>query len=233
MSRVLAYERVRASTLRSTWIFSSIGASLALLGAVLTNATSESVEPLPLLTYVPNAYTFLSVIFITIPFAQSFGHEYRDGTMRLTLSQFPHRSDVYFAKLLIPAALATGFAVLSTFLVAIAGTTANAAENLGSLPTVLFRIVGFTLMWGLLVAAVTALTRNLAAGIMGVLVWSLLVEQLIGLASTWFSDIDQYLPLSNGQLWLTNGNGRSGLVMLVATVVLVGLAFFRFQRHDA
>ena len=35
------------------------------------------------------------------------------------------------------------------------------------------------MLWGLLVLAITALTRNMAAGIAGVLIWGLIAENLL------------------------------------------------------
>ena len=95
MKRALAFERVRAASLKSTWVFPLIGVTISVLAAVLGNATASDGWSNTLSDYVPSSYTFISALFITIPFAQAFGHEYRDGTMRLTLSLFPHRRQVF------------------------------------------------------------------------------------------------------------------------------------------
>ncbi|MFM7068367.1 MAG: ABC transporter permease subunit [Actinomycetes bacterium] len=224
---------MRATTLRSTWVFPVVGLVLAVLGAVLTNLTVESDWSSTLESYVSNSYTFLSVLFITIPFAQAFGHEYRDGTMRLTLSLFPNRRNVFAAKLLVPAVIAVIAATLSGLAVAAVGWSSGHVTGSDQLVPVLLRIVGFTLMWGLLVAAFTVITRNLAAGITGVLIWSLLVEQLLGLLHTVVERIDEYLPLQNGTVWMSNGNVRSGVVMLIPTLAITAVAYVRFLRSDA
>ncbi len=62
----------------------------------------------------------LGLVLITTICAQAFGHEYRDGTMRLVLSQFPARSRVFLAKNLVPGALVAGAVALAA-LVAVVG----------------------------------------------------------------------------------------------------------------
>lgn len=234
MKRVLAFERVRATTLRSTWVFPLVGVVISVLAAVLGNATASDGWSSTLSNYVPDSYTFISALFMTVPFAQSFGHEYRDGTMRLTLSLFPHRRQVFAAKLAVPAAVAAVGATVSVLAIAAVGLSSGHVTGAGALPSVLLRCVGFTLMWGLLVASVTVLTRNLAAGVTGVLIWYVLVEQLLlSLLGNSFPDLDQYVPLLNGQKWVSTGEVRGALVMAVPTLLLVLLALLKFERNDA
>jgi len=234
MRRVLAFERVRALSLRSTWVFPAVGVVISVLAAVLTNATASDGWTATLSEYVPDSFTFISALFITVPFAQSFGHEYRDGTMRLTLSLFPHRRQVFAAKLAVPALVAGAGAVVSVLAVTAVALTSGHVTGAGALPSVLLRCVGFTLLWGLLVASVTVLTRNLAAGVTGVLIWYLLVEQLLlSLLGNQFPDLDQYVPLLNGQKWMSTGELRGAVVMLVPTLLVTAVALLRFERKDA
>ena len=234
MRRVLAFERVRATSLRSTWVFPLIGVVISVLAALLGNATASDGWSNTLSSYVPDSYTFISALFITIPFAQSFGHEYRDGTMRLTLSLFPHRRQVFAAKLAVPAVVAAAGATVSVLAISAIGLTSGHVTDAGALPSVLLRCVGFTLMWGLLVASITVLTRNLAAGVTGVLIWYLLVEQLLlSLVGSRITNLDEYMPLLNGQKWMSTGEFRGAVVMLVPTVAVTLLALLKFERNDA
>lgn len=234
MKRVLGFERVRALSLRSTWVFPLVGLVISVLSAVLGNATSSEGWSSTLTDYVASSYTFLSVLFITVPFAQAFGHEYRDGTMRLTLSLFPHRRQVFAAKLLVPATVAAVGAVVSVLAVAGIGLASGHVTGAGALGSILLRCVGFTVMWGLLVAAITALTRNLAAGVTGVLIWYVLGEQLLlSLLGNKFENLEQYTPLVNGQRWVSTGEYRGAVVMLVPTLVLTVVALLKFERSDA
>lgn len=234
MTRALAFERVRAASLRSTWVFPLIGVAISVLAAVLGNATASDGWSASLSDYVPDSFTFISALFITIPFAQSFGHEYRDGTMRLTLSLFPHRRQVFAAKLAVPAVVATVGATVSVLAISVIGLTSGHVTDAGALPSVLVRCVGFTLMWGLLVASVTVLTRNLAAGVTGVLIWYILVEQLLlSLVGSSVENLDEFMPLLNGQKWVSTGEVRGAVVMLVPTLVLTLVALLKFERSDA
>ncbi|MFM7064568.1 MAG: ABC transporter permease subunit [Actinomycetes bacterium] len=234
MRRVLAFERVRAQSLRSTWVFPLVGLAISVMSAVLGNATASDGWSATLTDYVASSYTFLSVLFITVPFAQAFGHEYRDGTMRLTLSLFPHRRQVFAAKLAVPAAVATAGAVVSVLAVAGIGLASGHVTDAGALGSILLRCIGFTVMWGLLVAALTALTRNLAAGVTGVLIWYVLGEQLLlSLLGNKFPDLERYTPLVNGQQWVSTGAYRGALVMAVPTLALTLLALWRFEHKDA
>jgi ABC-type transport system involved in multi-copper enzyme maturation permease subunit len=234
VKRALAFERVRAASLKSTWVFPLIGVAISVLAAVLGNATASDGWSNTLSDYVPSSYTFISALFITIPFAQAFGHEYRDGTMRLTLSLFPHRRQVFAAKLAVPAVVAAAGAVVSVLAISAIGLASGHVTDAGALPSVLLRGVGFTIMWGLLVAAVTVLTRNLAAGVTGVLIWFILVEQLLlSLVGNSVENLDEFMPLLNGQKWMSTGEVRGAVVMLVPTLALTLVALLKFERSDA
>ena len=234
MKRALAFERVRAASLKSTWVFPLIGVAISVLAAALGNATASDGWSASLSDYVPDSFTFISALFITIPFAQSFGHEYRDGTMRLTLSLFPHRRQVFAAKLVVPAVVAAAGAVVSVLAISAIGLTSGHVTDAGALPSVLVRCVGFTIMWGLLVASVTVLTRNLAAGVTGVLIWFILVEQLLlSLVGSSVENLDEFMPLLNGQKWMSTGEVRGAVVMLVPTLALTLVALLKFERSDA
>jgi len=234
VKRALAFERVRAASLKSTWVFPLIGVAISVLAAALGNATASDGWSASLSDYVPDSFTFISALFITIPFAQSFGHEYRDGTMRLTLSLFPHRRQVFAAKLVVPAVVAAAGAVVSVLAISAIGLTSGHVTDAGALPSVLVRCVGFTIMWGLLVASVTVLTRNLAAGVTGVLIWFILVEQLLlSLVGSSVENLDEFMPLLNGQKWMSTGEVRGAVVMLVPTLALTLVALLKFERSDA
>jgi len=106
MSRVLAYERVRAATLKSTYVFPLVGAAVAWAASILFVTLGSDVDQVNAGAFIGQVFTPISAVFLTIPFAQAFGHEYRDGTMRLALSEYPQRSRLFFAKLLVPAVIA-------------------------------------------------------------------------------------------------------------------------------
>ena len=98
--------------------------------------------------------------------------------------------------------------------------------------------------WGLIVAGVTALIRNLAAGIIVSLVFALVLENLaIGLLTTtdpvtgeqasragWLTE---NLPFTNALQWASQGDGRAATVAVIWAAGVVGLACVLFIRRDA
>lgn len=239
MSRVLAYERVRATTLRSTYVFPFVGAAIAWAAALLFIGLGSSGEEVPAAIFVGQAFTPLSAVFLTIPFAQAFGHEYRDGTIRLALAEYPRRSTLFLAKVLVPATIAfvwTVVTVAGVALIAALGPRFGYVEVSGfsALVGVSLREAVFVVLWGMLVGAITALTRNMAAGIAGVLVWGLVLENLL---AVFLVDrvpaVVEWLPIGQGFGWVQTGDVSLIVPMVIATAVLTVLAYVKFVRTDA
>lgn len=230
MSRVLRYEWIRASTIRSTAVFPLIGVLFAGLGTMV-GILSDPEASGTLSQLILSANTPITTVLLTVPFAQAFGHEYRDGTMRLTLSQFPHRGQVFWAKVAVPAVIASVGVLVTVAVVAALDALQGMRFQGGDVVEVVWRSVLFAVLWGLVVAAITVLTRNLAAGIVVPLIWSLLVETLI--ASLVDNEtLISLLPLTAGSGWVATG-GVSGWPMVALVGLLVALAWFRFDRSDA
>src|SRR6056297_2470639 len=240
MSRVLAYERVRAATLKSTYVFPLIGAAVAWAASALFVGMGATGDDVDISDFVSQVFTPISAVFLTIPFAQAFGHEYRDGTMRLALSEYPQRSRLFAAKLIVPAViafLATLITVAGVAVIAWAGSMFfDYAEitGLSSIAGVAVREAGFIVLWGLLVAAITALTRNMGAGIAGVLVWGLVLENLIALFLVdRIPVIVEWLPISQGFGWVQTGEPTLIVPLVLAAGVLTVISYVKFVRTDA
>ena len=235
MNRYLKYELLRAITIKSTYIFPLIGIAGSWLFACLGLFVLLPNGVVPNLVWaINNCYTVLSIFFITIPFAQAFGHDYRDGTMRLTLSAFPIRSKVLFAKFLIPAVIATisaGIAFLGIW--AMYQVFTPVPYHVVALYAI-GRNTAFTILWGLLVASVVIFTRSMAAGIVGLVVWSLILENIVDtLLEKKYPNLHSYLPLREGMIWAAGGNVRDLIVISVATALTVALAAIKFIKKDA
>lgn len=231
MSKAVAYERVRASTVKGTWILPLVGAVLA-WALVLTRVLVDDAPEHTLGSLVVSGFTILSIVFITAPCAQAFGHDYRDGTIRLTLTLFPRRSDLFTARLAVPAVVAALGAAVTV--VGIAAISQIEGTSLGSLGPLVGRAVVYVVLYGLLVAAVTTLVRRTSAGIMAVLLWTLVVENLIvGLVGTRVPVVADLLPVSQGEAWLEDGSLVGLGVMAAAVAVLLALAGVAFVRRDA
>jgi ABC-2 type transport system permease protein len=239
VSRVLTYERVRAETLKSTFVFPLIGAGIAWAASILFIALGASSEEVNAANFIGQAFTPLSAVFLTIPFAQAFGHEYRDGTIRLALAEYPKRTQLFLAKLLIPsiiAFVATLVTVAVIALIAAIGPNFGYATitGLGSIGGIAAREAVFVVLWGLLVAAITCLTRNMGAGIAGVLIWSLILENLLAVfLIERLPVIADLLPLSQGFGWVQTGTTTLIIPMVVTAAVLTAASYVRFVRSDA
>lgn len=254
MSRILAFEWRRAVSLRSTWGFLGLGTAILVFiawAAMIFNGVQEGAAP-GTRPSMEGVATFdgggpLGILLITTICAQAFGHEYRDGTMRLVLSQFPKRAEVFGAKVAVPAVFVTA-SILLALGISVAGAAlafdVAAPEGWGAVAAVGLRQVGLGLWWGLVVAGVTALIRNLAAGIIVSLVFALVLENLtIGFLTN--SDpvtgepvsraawLTENLPFTNALMWASQGDGRAAVVAGIWAVGVVGLACLLFIRRDA
>lgn len=239
MTRVLSYERVRAVTLKSTYVFPLIGAAVAWAASILFIAMGADVDEVAISDFIGQAFTPISAVFLTIPFAQAFGHEYRDGTIRLALTEFPNRTQLFVAKLVIPAViafLATVITIAGVALIAALGPSFGYVEITGfdSVLGIAAREAVFVVLWGLLVSAITALTRNMAAGIAGVLIWGLIAENLL---AVFLVDrvpaIVELLPIGQGFGWVQSGQTNLIFPMLVTAAILTAASYLKFVRTDA
>ncbi len=239
MSRVLAYERVRATTLKSTYVFPLVGAVIAWAASVLFIAMGADVDDVAISAFVGQAFTPISAVFLTIPFAQAFGHEYRDGTIRLALSEFPKRTTLFVAKLVIPAVIAfiaTLVTVAGIALIASLGPSFGYVPITGfdALVGIAIREATFIVLWGLLVAAITVLTRNMAAGIAGVLIWGLIAENLLAaFLVERVPVIVDILPIGQGFGWVQTGQMDLIIPMVGAVAILTVASYWKFVRTDS
>lgn len=200
----------------------------------------------------------ITVIFLGTIAAQAFGQEYRQGTIKLTLTTIPGRGKVFSAKFIVALAVVTAIWVIATVLtyllmVAIASGkihNANTGLDIAYLGRGLLFVLGFCAI----VFGVVVLTRVLALGvILPIVFWAvaepllitLLGGSLVGstmsegdsvpLGSADPSWIERILPFRNGTQFVeaTNGSVPSGLVFLAWVAVITVAAWFVFKKRDA
>lgn len=257
MIGILRYERLRLTTIRSTWILAGVAVLVAVAISFLFayfaagedfitkipfGPAAENTDGPPLGVLNAGSLT-LSAVFLGVVAAQAIGQEYRHGLIRLTLTQFPKRNRVMAGKVV----MITVFLVIVAIIV-LAATYAGG--QLGALlqgKSVTFdpgqdialsiRAVLFILLFGLFGFALTAITRNLPIGVIIPIVMALLAEQiLILLASladwTWVADV---LPFANGQsAILTSGEvWRHIGVFALWSLGLLAIGWALFDRRDA
>ena len=234
MGSALLYEYRRAVTLRTTWIFLLIAFAMGGLTTWAQYYISGADNGVGsyniglLLTRVTSIYQ-LTVFVIASFAALSWGHEYRFGLNRLTLSVFPRRWTVFIAKtvgiiVFSSAAWLTSaiggalllFSVDSKHVVDYSLGVVNSTENIGDGrdPKLVMehivawhwlgRSLAFVVVFSLIVGAVTALTRNLTIALIVPNVMMLFAENVFVLVGNFASAatanvMNQVLPFVNGQ----------------------------------
>jgi ABC-2 type transport system permease protein len=253
MTAALRYEWVRLTTVRSTYHLSV----LALVGTVLVawgmanNLHGDQQQYAQALT----AGAQLPPLLLGLIGVFAFGHEYRFGMIRPTLTALPRRSQVAAAKVLLVLAWAL---VVSLLCLVLAYATANlvAADtsglSVGAGPTerMLLGTVLWTLLWAVVGLAYGGLFRNVPASVSLLIIVPLLVENVLhGLlqihALRSIHWLGNYLPFSAGQqlfTWPNGGNGAftstlspfaGGLTLAVFAGGLLALSWALFERRDA
>ena len=243
----LVYEWRRLWSVRATWIMTLVYLVVTgLLGAgpLFLGEGDVGVQTWKGL-YSTNA-NFLCLVMLSVVASQFFGHEYRYGTIRLTLTEFPKRERVVLAKTVLLAVYVTlatvlGWAVLGVIgSIAPEGSIGTEGPGLsinGGEPSELWQVLVFSFAYCLIAMSLTMITRNLALGIVLPLLVSAIIEGLIQLFANlangrmdWIVDI---LPFANGSAWLINlpDQPNAGLIFAawVVGAYLIGSAMF-FKR---
>ena len=247
MKAALLYEWRRLWSVRATWIMSLayLGVTGLLGGAPVFLVVDEGVTAQSWKGLYSTNATVLCLVMISVVAAQVFGHEYRYGLIRLTLSEFPARERVLAAKTLVLSTYVTIMTFVGWMVLGFIGSLApdgrisssDPGFNInGGEPSELWQVLVFSIAYCLVTMAITMITRNLALGIVIPLLLSTVVEGLIQVFSQigkgkldWLVDI---LPFANGTAWLTKlpDSPNAGLIFAawVLGVYLIGtLTFFK------
>ncbi len=248
MSAALRYEWRRISSIRSTWILIAIAVALssglALLFSFLLGSTADGDSDgaeitldaglIPVSAQV--AANLLVLVVVSTIAAQAIGQDYRHGTIRVTLTEFPNRTVVFSSKIIIALAVITVAFVLSLVAAAIVlgvggNTTGNGDDPLGSIVRTWLYALGFCAI----AFALTAITRILALGVVIPLVVAAVLEPLASsLLTNYVSWLPDALPFTAG-LNFANGTDalRAGLVFGGWTFAALAVAYVMFTRRDA
>ncbi len=256
-----AYELTRLKTIRSTWILTGVALLFSafiglLVRPILDGDPAEDSWATLFVIGVPTV-TALCCAFVGV-FA--FGHEYRYGTIRPTLTTLPKRVPLAVSKIAVAALfsfLLSWACIAVTFLVGAAlGSSRVDGSLLGSLT--LKTMIGAALYatgFCLLGAGLTAVFRNQIVGIVAVIVMPLNVESALGALLIFVDALEpisgavNYLPFSSGSAMYRIGNqnaeqtvgtiveplGRvaGGAVYFAWALAICALGIWRFNRSDA
>lgn len=242
MSEMLSYEWRRAKSIRTTWItslFSIIGAAFfAFIAAVAI--TDENGEPtaLPVTDALQNSVMTnpISIVLLSSLAAMAFGHEYRYGTIRLTLTSFPRRGSVFFAKLFVTLVIvfvvltlsvAAGYAVISM--------SGRAEQGDLTWLSLGWHTAVFGVTFAVLAFTFTVITRSHPLGIVGPMLLFLLELIMLPLLAVRFDWLPKLFPITAMQNWFTAGDDSlMGMgVWLVWMGGLLVLSFVLLNRRDA
>ena len=270
MIAALSYEWTRIRTIRSTYWLSLIaivfGVGLSFLVAMGMHFSMNSANPPPasdLQDIGPGIATQFAVFgvpyFVAYILAMvavfSWGHEYRHGMVRATLTALSSRTSAWVAKFVVVGAWVVGVALLTTLLSMLAGWLWLHGDGVpvfsGGAWRAVLRALVYTLVFGWLAAAFTALVRNQTAALVLLFLWPLAVENVVSVVFTLVpalrdhSEATRFLPFNAGgriisQIPDPDGLFGSPLSLAGAVVIFGGLAaaamtasLVLFHRRDA
>jgi len=236
---LLNYEWRRARSIRTTWITSFfLIASVAGFAYLTTLATGDpEVDALPLTDLIGQSIAVnpIALVLLASLGAMAFGHEYRYGTIRLTLTAFPRRTGVFVAKLVMTILLT--LSVLAVAAAAAYGVLVLVQADTGgglSWTDLAWQTAVFGMTLSGLAFCLTVITRNHPLGIIGPLLLSILESVLIAILGERFRWLPEVLPLTSMQSWFYGEDvARS---MAVWSAWMLGLLVFGFvllKRRDA
>jgi ABC-type transport system involved in multi-copper enzyme maturation permease subunit len=241
MMDLLTFEWRRARSIRTTWITSffviASAVGFAYLGTLAFTDVADVPVAAPTTTILSDSIIGnpIAIVLLASLGAMAFGHEYRYGTIRLTLTAFPRRAGVFFAKFTMTVVIA--LVVTASSVAAGYGLlllTGNLTPGGQSWMTMAWQTATFALTFALLAFGITVLTRNHPLGIVGPLLLSILESALIGLLGSRFEWLPDVLPLSALQSWFIGEDvARSMGVWGAWMLVVLASGFVLLKRRDA
>lgn len=270
-----AYEWVRIRTIRSTWWLTVLTLVFAYGVTVLSSWAFSGVAGKPPRQGGPSADDLSDLPHVlatqfgavpgvpyVVPFllamigVLAWGHEYRHGMIRATLTALSSRTAAWVAKTVVAlawVAAVTAVAVVGSWLLAWAFLHAWSDFGVTSLLGLVGRAALYAVLFSAFGMALTSLLRNQTAGLVLLYLWPLAIEtvvQVVFLAVPPLrdhQDLTRFLPFDAGGRVLdidVGGDGDGlfgdplsatggGLVMGLVVALLLALGFALFSRRDA
>ena len=239
---LLTFEWRRATSIRTTWITSffviASVAAFAYLGTLATTDVDGNQFTMPVTDVLLQSVTAnpIALVLLASLGAMAFGHEYRYGTIRLTLTAFPGRAGVFFAKLFM--SLLIPLVVLAVSLVVAYGvlSLSQVIDTRGGLPwtDILWQVGVYGATFAALAFSLTVITRNHPLGIIGPLLLFLLESVLVSLLAERFAWLPEVLPLTAMGAWFAGQDVLQSAGVWSAWIVgLLVLGLVLLKRRDA
>jgi ABC-type transport system involved in multi-copper enzyme maturation permease subunit len=211
----LRYEWVRITTIRSTywltgaaWLIGTTFSTLIAWGTS-TAAGNEGIPFDELLGIAPGVTTqgatygaphivgYLAAIIGVL----TWGHEYRHGMIRSTLTALPSRTTVWAAKLVVTGAWIVGLMIVSFALSSFSGWLFLRDNGIAFLGSSTLKTEGKTLVTVVLLTwfamAITALFRHQTAALVLLFIWPLIIETIITLIFVLVPSFQDNLEITN------------------------------------
>ncbi len=280
MTSALKYEWTRLTTLRSTWwisggsILVGVGFTFFVAMVIQLNTPTELVDDVNAdysrfildgaMTQFSNIDPsfYLLAYVVAILGVLTWGHEYRHGMIRATLTAVPNRTAVWSAKMVVVGAWVGVVVVVScvlSLLVTLVWFSGLSFEfDLGYLLLAVLKRVAFTVLLTWLAMATTVLIRHQTFSLVMLYLWPLGVETMIRLLMLAMSgvtgnkdlyDTTRFLPFNAGGRIMQNWQGDfqenlstfgeplsalGGLVVFGGfTLAVMGVSLAAFLKRDA
>lgn len=268
MSAAFRYEWRRLWTIRSTYWLIAITLAIQAVFTVVAawgaraggDVDREEVVSQIVTLGASFGYSPLITAYIIAMFGVfSFGHEYRYGMIRATLTAIPDRTAVFVAKAVVTTLLAGVLSLVCCLIGMVAALvfldTDGALASSGVWNVVLGATL-YTMLFGLCGLAVAGLVRNQTGALALILLFPLVIESVLGvilrlvanLADNNVDAIAKVFPFDAGAQMFARpsaelidevlgyepfGPVAGGLILVGFTAALLGAAYALFRRRDA
>jgi ABC-type transport system involved in multi-copper enzyme maturation permease subunit len=234
------YEFIRITSLRSSWVLTILGTLMVSGISYLAINSMEIVVSKQVINFSDLIPAFVPIwgIWAATLASQAFGHDYRHGTIRLTLSAFPNRYAVLFVRIATVLIWCAIWLAITFAIVVLEGTLllqsgVDVFESAGSIG----RMVIFFLLFILSAIAIVMITRIMALGTVVPLMLASVVESLVAFFIPenlkWTAE---YYPYSQAMTWTMPWNldgSETAYPLAVFTGILLLVAGIMFVKRDA
>lgn len=272
MRDALAYEWTRIRTIRSTYwltggaLLFSVGVAVAVSWAIrdaMGTVDAPSGADLPEIgawlgtqfarAGAPHFVAYLLAMIGVL----SWGHEYRHGMIRATMTSLTSRSAVWVAKYVVALAWIAVTVAVAFLLAVLVGWLFLSGKGVDLLQATTYAALGRAVLWTVLLAALamafTGVVRNQTAALVALFLWPLAIENIITLifflvpGLREHADLTRFLPFAAGGRINNDNAFRAGedifgdpmtwvgglVVFGSLTVVLMAASHVLFRRRDA
>lgn len=259
MRDALRYEWIRITTIRSTYWISAItiliGVGLSFLISMGTSFAFASEEapsgeeidflaPAIATQFAAATGPYIVAYIVAIIGVFAWGHEYRHGMIRATLTAHGSRTSIWIAKYVVLAGWVLSVVLVTMVLSTLAGWVWLQDDGVKFLTADVFEQFARTLVYALcflwIAASATSILRNQTAAMVVIFLWPLALEPLVRLiliAIPRMDDLEKlsrYFPFNAGDRVIRSTEvGRALETLLGGGQISAWMGFFVFAGFTA